>query len=344
MFLGFTFSLKISFDRRRQSVRWKKKKTGRAAPRTPLFLEFIDSEMRNVRRRCRQSTCDNYMTARRSFATFLGGVDIPLRDVDAPLVIRYSRWLSERGVSLNTSSCYMRSLRAMYNTAVRKHRIRRGSPFAAVFTGNVSTRKRALGEGEMRRLDGADVAEGTVEAWSRDVFMFCFYAMGMPFADAVMLRKCQVRDGMITYCRRKTGREVTVGIEPCMERIMRKYARDDSGYVFPAPGGDRLPGGRGYARLLRRYNTGLKILSRKAGICTSLTSYVPRHTWASIAYRRNVPLHVIAQALGHSSPRVTMTYIKELDGNTVRRANKKIIRGIKAATSVQEVSFSRVKA
>ena len=43
MFLGFTFSLKISFDRRRQSVRWKKKKTGRAAPRTPLFLEFIDS-------------------------------------------------------------------------------------------------------------------------------------------------------------------------------------------------------------------------------------------------------------------------------------------------------------
>lgn len=148
MFLGFTFSLKISFDRRRQSVRWKKKKTGRAAPRTPLFLEFIDSEMHNVRRRCRQSTCDNYMTARRSFAAFLGGVDIPLRDVDAPLVMRYSRWLSERGVSLNTSSCYMRSLRAMYNTAVRKHRIRRGSPFAAVFTGNVSTRKRALGEGQ----------------------------------------------------------------------------------------------------------------------------------------------------------------------------------------------------
>lgn len=335
MLLGFTFSLKISFGRRMPSVLCKKRKKGRAAPRTPLFLEFIDREMNHVRRRCRQSTCDNYMTARRSFAAFLGGADIALRDVDARLVMRYSQWLSERGVSLNTSSCYMRSLRAMYNAAARKHRIRRGSPFAAVFTGNVSTRKRALGEGDMRRLGGADVAAGTVEAWSRDVFMFCFYAMGMPFADAVMLRKCQVRDGMITYCRRKTGREVTVGMEPCMERIMRKYARDDTDYVFPAPCGGRLPGGKGYVRLLRRYNAGLKGLARRAGIGVPLTSYVPRHTWASMAYRRNVPLHVIAQALGHSSPRVTMTYIKELDGNTVRRANKKIIRGINAETSVQ---------
>ncbi len=335
MLLGFTFSLKISIGGRKASSRRKRKEGMRDAPRAPLFLEFIDREMKRVRRRCRRSTCDNYMTARRSFAAFLGGADIPLREVTPQLVSRYSQWLSSRGVSLNTSSCYMRSLRAMYNAAAVKHRIRRCSPFSAVFTGNVPTRKRALGEAEMRRIGIADVEEDTVRSWARDVFMFCFYAMGMPFADAMLLRKSRVSDGTITYLRRKTGREVTVGIEPCMERIMRKYAGGDADYVFPVPTGDRFPGGKGYARLLKCYNAALKVLSRDVGLCLPLTSYVARHTWASLAYRRNVPLHVIAQALGHSSPRVTMTYIRELDGNTVRRANKKIIRGFTSATSVQ---------
>lgn len=327
MFIRITFNLKFSIRRRKPSFVRKKGEGRRKKTCAPFFLEFMDREMGNVRRRCRQSTCDNYMTARRSFSAFLGGADVSLRDVTPQLVLRYSQWLSERGISLNTVSCYMRSLRAMYNIAVKKYRLKQNNPFSTVFTGNAVTRKRALGEAEIQRIGNVRLGTETFEAWARDVFMFCFYAMGMPFADAMMLRKGQVSNGTITYSRCKTGRKVTVGIEPCMERIMRKYDRGDSDYVFPVPVGARHPGGKGYALLLNRYNAWLKHLSHKAGICVPLTSYVPRHTWASLAYSRNVPLHVISQALGHSSQRATMIYIKELDENIIRRANKIIIKG-----------------
>ncbi|MEG0500572.1 MAG: tyrosine-type recombinase/integrase, partial [Rikenellaceae bacterium] len=56
-----------------------------------------------------------------------------------------------------------------------------------------------------------------------------------------------------------------------------------------------------------------------------LTSYVARHTWATLAKRKGVPLSVISQCMGHTSEGTTQIYLASLDQNTLDRANKKII-------------------
>lgn len=331
--LKFTIRLKLTFSLN------KKKKRGSLTDIKPRqgFLLFIDRETERLSKQRKPSTCSNYMTARRSLATFLGGEDIAIERVSPTLIEKYSSWLSARGVCSNTISCYMRSLRFMYNTAVKRKRTRQQNPFRNVFTGNEKTRKRALTKDEMRRIEGIKPADGTFTSLARDIFMFSFYAMGMPFTDIAALKKSQISNGVITYRRQKTGQEVKVGIEPCMTRIMKRHCREDSEYVFPLHKGLQGTPHRAYEKLLNRYNRALNAVAEQAGIHGKLTSYVARHTWASMAYHSNVPLNVISQAMGHATPRTTLIYIKELDNRIVMKANRKILNKINGETSVQEL-------
>ena len=65
----------------------------------------------------------------------------------------------------------------------------------------------------------------------------------------------------------------------------------------------------------------------KAGVEAHLSSYVPRHSWASMAYRHNVSLPVISQALGHGDTHITLIYIRGIDDQQVAKANKKTVVG-----------------
>ena len=286
-----------------------------------------------------RSTVSNYRTALRSFEAFLDGREVTLRDIDSTLLQQYALWLEERSVSRNTSSCYLRSLRALYHQLGANDRQLPAKPFVGVFTGNVPTAKRAVTVADLRKLRGLQLPKGSSLALARDIFMFCFYAMGIPFADVVRLKRTQVRGNAIGYCRRKTGRYVHVGIEPCMREILNRYGGHGGTYAFPV-----LPEGvsdeeqhKAYTLALYRYNRALRRLARMAGIERTLCSYVPRHTWATRAYANRVELAVIAQALGHASTRTTWTYVNMAGNGVLATANRKIIREITKNTSVEEV-------
>ena len=288
------------------------------------------------------STVGNYLTALRSFSSFLGGTDVSLGAVTSRLVCGYARWLADRGVTRNTASCYLRSLRTLYR-AVGSHARGGGNrPFADVFTGNVPTAKRAASVADMRRICSLRLPKGSRLQLAHDLFVFSFCAMGMPFVDVVRLRRSQVRGRYMVYTRQKTGRSVVVRIEPCMRAILRRYESCGGDYAFPV-----LPQGvvgealhRAYLTALGRYNRALKRLAVLAGVAGRLSSYVPRHTWATQAYAHRVEMAVIAQALGHANTRTTWTYVRQTGNGVLAAANRKIIREIVLHTSGKEVCES----
>ena len=148
------------------------------------------------------------------------------------------------------------------------------------------------------------------------------------------------RDGdHIVYRRQKTGRIVRVQIEPCMRDILRRYQRSDSLYLFPILPvmASKQAQQHAYRSALGRYNRALKRIAALAGIRNNLSSYVPRHTWATQAYAHKVELAVIAQALGHVNTRATWTYVRPSGISILAAANKKIIKEIIKNTSVEEV-------
>jgi integrase/recombinase XerD len=268
----------------------------------------------------------NYKTAVNSLLKFCGTDDLFMTDITATLMVRFQKWLLENGKSLNTVSCYMRSLRALYNKANKHKRRSLESPFDEVFTQNQPTIKRAASERDIAKLAKLELEEGSQHCLARDVFIFCFCAMGMPFVDLAYLKKSQIKNNVITYYRHKTNQKINIKVEPGMAAIMKRYDDPDSEYVFPVlanEGGDSF---RHYSAAINRYNHTLKRLTEMAGLKTPLSSYVVRHTWASIAYKNGVEISVISKGLGHTSPTTTMIYVKGLNDDQLFSANKKIVK------------------
>ena len=267
------------------------------------------------------STNANYLTALRSLKTFTENQEIDLNGLNEPLIKAYEHWLRSRNVCLNTISCYMRSLRSLYHQLGGK-----GDPFSAVFTGSERTEKRAISIEDVRKIRLLKLQKGSRIDLTRDIFLFCVYALGMPFVDMAHLRKHNLRNGAIVYMRHKTQQTIRVPLEPCMTDIIQKYANDDSDYLFPIIRSlDPKKAYRQYQVSLGVYNKNLKELSQMAGIKTNLTSYVVRHTWASLAYEKNVDLSVISKALGHTDTQTTQIYIREINDERLATANRSLL-------------------
>lgn len=293
------------------------------------FFTFMKEQEELLRANEQFKTAASYECALNSFFQFRRGEDISLDDITTDEMKDYQSWLKQRGVVSNTSSFYMRVLRAAYNKAVVKKMTVQQSPFESVYTGIGQTQKRALSTDLIHRLKSLDMCGHKGLEYARDLFMFSFYTRGMSFVDMAFLRKLDVRDGEIVYSRRKTGQKLMIGLEPCMEEIIEKYQwlTADSDYVLPilSPANPRSLQVQ-YYNALRYQNIQLKKIEKlleTPGL--RLTSYVARHSWPSIARNKGISITVISEGMGHSSEKTTRIYLASLSQVTIDEANQKIL-------------------
>ncbi len=276
----------------------------------------------------RYSTARCYLTSVRQFLKFLEKDDFTLSEITPELLKRFERSLLARKCELNTISMYMRMLRSIYNQAVEEGL----APYAPklfndVFTGNDTTEKRAVSPNVISQLKDADLSERPALAMSRDLFLLSFYLRGIPFVDLIRLRKSDLRRNMLHYHRSKTGTQLTVQVEPCARELLLKYASSDKNSPFLLSIITQ-EGARGYVQYqsaLRKYNSHLNKLSLVLQLKVRLTSYVARHSWATAAYHRGISVSVICESLGHSSEKVTYTYLTSFGHKTLGSANRKVI-------------------
>lgn len=318
------FKLEFGFGRKRQ--------VNNQLPTQPAAVsaaEFAGREARRISLEGKHKTAANYMTAVRSYAAFAGDKEWGFADLTPHTLEEYQRWLCSRGLCMNTVSVYMRSLRTLYNRATADSPAHDNCLFKNVYTGREHTTKRSASAADLRRLLSLDLPHGSSLAMSRDLFLFSFFAMGMPFVDMAHLRKSQIRDTAIHYARHKTAQKVCVAMEPRMRDIITRYADEASDYVFPILRGttpDNIS--TTYNSRLRAYNYSLRRLSRLIGSSRPLSSYVARHSWASLAYCSNLDLTLIAKAMGHTKLTTTMTYIRTLFDPNLADANRRMLQSL----------------
>ena len=206
--------------------------------------------------------------------------------------------------------------------------------FADVHTKVESRTKRALTGRQAHALMNADFA--TLPEEQRRVlayFLLMFLFRGMPFIDLAHLRKKDVRGGVIVYQRHKTGRQITVRIPKEAVPLMKRFrgTGDESVYLFPILPGAKEEGRelyRSYLLALREFNKGLVRLAAELLPGTKVSSYTARHTWATLAYYQGTPVGIISEAMGHSSVRVTETYLKPFGNKRIDRENNKLISSV----------------
>ena len=173
--------------------------------------DFVKGEVERAKQEGRFKVAGNYLTAARSFTKFIGRSDWLFSDMTAEKLESYQRWLLGRNICLNTCSAYMRALRAMHHRALPFLNI---APFSKVFTGRTKTEKRCISQSEILQLKALPLQPGGSLSFARDIFLFSFYAMGMPFVDIAYLKKSQLRNGCIYYARHKTGQQIQVALLP----------------------------------------------------------------------------------------------------------------------------------
>lgn len=295
------------------------------------FFKLVADRIRHFEKLGKKKTANNYACALKHFQIFCGGQDIPIKDLSVSLMKDFQAYMIGAGLKMNTVSLYNRMLNAAYNYALDEEIITVDKrPFRKSFTGQEKTRKRTLEEKTVKKLMKLNLEGNSRLEFARDIFLFCVYMQGMPFADVAYLTKKQIQNNHITYQRRKTNRRLTVSIHPRAQEIIDKYRNDDPNcpYLFPILYNPQKGKTVKYESALRVYN---KRLDEIAGILDfehPLSSYVARHTWASLARKYGVKDNIISEAMGHSHIGITMIYLASLDVKVIASANRKVINNL----------------
>lgn len=292
------------------------------------FIAFARKLIRELKQIGKRRTAETYTTALNSFVRFHGESDLLFEELDSNLMIEYETYLKEHNVCPNSSSFYMRNLRAIYNRAVEKELTEQHNPFKHVYTGVDKTVKRAVPLKVIRRIRDTDLTLNPVMDYARDLFMFSFYTRGMSFVDMAYLKKKDLQNGVLSYRRQKTGQQLFIKWEKPMQDIVGKYDTGDTTYLLPIIKDMDTDARRQYKNAAHLVNSKLKKLGERLGLSIPLTSYVARHAWASIARSKNIPLSTISEAMGHDSENTTRIYLASLDTSVVDKANSLILKSL----------------
>ena len=291
---------------------------------------FLQEQVAKKELMKRQGTARTYGNAYRRFKAFREDVDLTFDELTPDMIACYEAWLIDKRLKQNSIRCYLRTLNTLLCKAVEEGLLSNTNLFSHVRLSYVKTTKRAISEKELKVIANLQLPENSTMALARDIFMFSFYMRGMPFVDIAYLRKSDLRNGMWTYCRRKTNQCLMVEWEKAQQKILDRYAHQMVGcsYLFPIITKEDGTEYQQYQRMQININRALKKIGEMAELKMPLTTYVARHTWASVARDMNIPIAVISEGMGHNSIRTTQVYLNSIDMSRINEANKRIIRRI----------------
>ena len=292
------------------------------------FTAFANSLIIRLKHIGKGCTADTYATTMNSFSRFYGEEDVAFDAIDSSLMLKYESYLKAQGLCPNTTSYYMRNLRAIYNRAVEEELVVQRNPFKHVYTGIDKTVKRAVPLKVVRQIKELDLSMTPMIDYARDIFMFSFYTRGMSFVDMAYLKKKDLRNGVLSYRRSKTKQQLFIKWEKQMQDIIDKYDTSSTPYLLPIIKKSGVNERRQYKSAAHLVNLKLKLLGEQLKLPIPLTSYVARHAWASIAKSKNIPLSTISEAMGHDSENTTRIYLASLDTSIVDKANSLILKSL----------------
>lgn len=326
----------------------------------PSLKECFEKQICIKKDAGKERTAANYVSALNKFVTYIGKRKIrsmKLEDINSELIQQYLLWLLEDEESGNaflapgSHDFYLRNLKAMYNKSSRDMNFISpwGNPFSKMSVPVPPTRKRTLPKEEIKKLTKLDYSHEPEKLSALHLALFLFYARGMCFVDAFKLTIDNMDGEYLNYVRSKTGVPLQVKITPEMLEIIRLYYRKGTPWLFPFL--HYKIRGRGKISSqssLHRINDILNLIGSDMGYMKPLTTYVMRHSWASMMLEAGIEISIISQSLGHTSLRTTEIYLGQLSLSKMDKASDKMLNEVlrkpgkrgKAALPPQNASYN----
>lgn len=291
-----------------------------------VFTKDIISEMKDAERFGYARSINNTLQAVKSYRD---NSDFPIKDLNYEFLVHFDNFCRKRGNTTNTLAVYMRTIKMIFNRAIKSGIVKQEQyPFRGYIIKTTKTRKRAVPRNVIKLIENLTLDPGSRIWHSRNYFLFSFYCMGINFADIAHLKMKNIVNGRLEYKRQKTKKDYSIKITPQMRRILDLYTNEKSPdeYIFPiitrADSAELVY--KDMAEKRRIYNINLKDIAMLCDIETNLTSYVARHSWATIAKHKGVPVAVISEGMGHEDVKTTEIYLDSFDKSVLDDFNETI--------------------
>ena len=298
------------------------------APET--FQVFADKIIQQMMEANRVGNALVYQTAVNRLITYCGK-DVSFEEVNYKLLDQFSHHLTTSGLKINSVSNYFRSIRAIYNKAIKMKVVDRSLyPFYDISIKSEKTAKRAILKDDIAKLLQIHVEKNSTCWRSLNYFMLSFYLRGISFTDLAYLKHSNIIDGRIEYKRRKTHQNYSVKLFPVAESIINQMKQTECDYLLPViPFGvkeDSVRAKRIIQQCIKTTNKYLKRLSAEVGLGSSVTTYSSRHSFATIAKRMGYSNELIAEALGHQhGNKVTNIYLDSFEAKVIDEMHQHVI-------------------
>lgn len=304
--------------------------------KTSDVFDFFNSYIQDLRDIGKVGNAEAYNDSYRALRKFWKG-PLKFSQIDYPFLLKFEMHLRKGGAGDGGINTYMRTLRSLFNKAIKSKLCKeKYYPFKEYQIKKVTpkTPKRAIAMEDILKIAKYEATPHTKEGLSRDLFMFSFYTQGMNYIDMAKLKWNMIAADRLHYRRSKTGGHFSIKILPPVQKILDYYKNEKIGkgdmspYIFPilddshkteADIKERCKNG------LKRMNKHLKMIGVSIGLNQPLTSYVARHSYATILKRKGVNISVISEGLGHTTQEVTQIYLDSFENETLDRANELLL-------------------
>jgi integrase/recombinase XerD len=298
------------------------------APET--FQVFADKIIQQMMEANRVGNGLVYQTAVNRLIAYCGK-DVAFTEINYKLLDQFSHHLTTSGLKINSVSNYFRSIRAIYNKAIKMKVVDRSLyPFHDISIKSEKTAKKAILKDDINKLLQIPLEEHTPAWKSLNYFMLSFYLRGISFTDLAYLKLSNIIDGRIVYKRRKTQKDYSIRLFPMAEAIIIQLQVNESGYLLPiipidVPE-DSLRAKRIIHQWIKTTNKYLMRLSVEIGLSSPITTYSSRHSFATIAKRMGYSNELIAEALGHEyGNKITNIYLDAFDADVLDAMHQGVI-------------------
>ena len=273
---------------------------------------------------------DMYKCTMHSLIKFNKHLDIPFSDMDTIWLKRYEVWLQSQGLAINTLGTRFRHLRVIYNFAIEEKIVKSEYyPFNSFKVSKLSqtTAKRSIQKDEILSVLNYQ-GQTPLECLAIDLFTFSYLAAGINFGDIARLTKDNILENRLIYIRKKTQKQIKVSLQEQAIKLIQKYSMPDNPYLFPILSSfhktDQQKVNRIH-KIIAKVNKSLKEIGERLNIPIDLTTYVARHSFATVLKRSGVNTSLICEALGHSSERVTQIYLDNFGNDQMEDAMKNLL-------------------
>ena len=256
--------------------------------------------------------------------------------IDADYLEKFEEWMRARGNKDTSMSFQMRTLRAVFNRAVKAKAVaKEKNPFGEdykVSKFDTRTPKRALSKEEVMKIVNADCsAESDLYRLAHDVFVFSYLCGGIAFVDVANLTPANIVDGRLSYKRQKTHGAINIPLSERAMQIVGRYADycERAGYLFPILD-ERLhitpiQKRNRVHKVCHQVNLELRKLAQNLKISAEVTTYVARHSFATVLKKSGVNIGIISEALGHHSLKTTQIYLDSFENSQIDAAMKNLL-------------------